>query len=296
MASFAEGQDGAGNWFEQNQPPPSPGGGVSYPGGSATFNESAGPRPQRGDMEPMEHFQQRLQQWQQQQQGTSGGTPTQQGGPITAWNDPLGGRLPKTYQEAQQAFNQLFPGEQLTPQMLQEHEAELNALGFQLRPNAQGVVGKIQWGSEPIVDVIQGAGSGLNRKQWLTGAPVPGGGALGGIGAGYQGGFGGLVAPWTEGFKPRDPNEIMQDPAYQFQLKEGLRGVTSGAAAKGTLLTGGTLKALEGYGQGLASTYNDKYYNRDLGEYGIRRDNFQANQDRPFDKFYKAGQLGKPNP
>ncbi len=213
--------------------------------------------------------------------------------------------MPADYASAQQAFNQLFPGETLTPQMLQEHEAELKALGFTLRPNAAGVVGKIQWGNEPIVDVIQGAGSGLNRKQWL----VPDG-AAGGAMTG-PGQFGGMVSPWTQAFnggpafQARDPNQIKNDPAYQFQLAQGLQGIERGAASKGTLLTGGTLKALEGYGQGLASTYNDKYYNRDVNEYktaydrtrseyDLSRDIYTSNQDRPFDKFYRSATLGKP--
>jgi hypothetical protein len=116
--------------------------------------------------------------------------------------------------------------------MLKAHEAELNALGFQLRPNAQGQVGKIQWGSEPIVDVIQGAGSGLNRKQWLAGGP-PGGG---GIGQGLE-----------------------NTPGYQFRLGEGLKALERSAASRGTLLTGGTLKGLQKYAQDVAST---EYGNR----------------------------------
>jgi len=208
--------DNAGDWFDQRAPQPT---------GAPTGTPATMPYDTTS-----------------QQPGAPGGT----------------GAAPRTYQEAQEAFNRLFPGETLTPQMLQEHKAELEALGFQLRPNAQGVVGKIQWGNEPIVDVIQGAGSGLNRKQWLVGDGGGGGalgGLVGGVQGGYQGGFGGMVAPWTEQFKARSPEAIRNDPAYQFQLKEGLRGVQSGAASRGTLLTGGTLKAIEGYGQGLADTY-----------------------------------------
>ena len=77
---------------------------------------------------------------------------------------------------AQAKFNELFPGETLTPDMIKAKEAELKAAGFTLRPNAAGVVGKVQYGSGPIIDVIQGAQSGVNRKQWLlpqaTGAPL----------------------------------------------------------------------------------------------------------------------------
>lgn len=140
---------------------------------------------------------------------------------------PIPGGPPQDYASAQAAFHQLFPGETLTPEMLKAHEAELNALGFQLRPNAAGQVGKIQWGNEPIVDVIQGAGSGLNRKQWLAGAPA---GAPGAIGAGLE-----------------------NTPGYQFRLGEGLKALERSAASRGTLLTGGTLKGLERFGQNYAS-------------------------------------------
>lgn len=130
-------------------------------------------------------------------------------------------------------------------------------------------------------------------------------------GQGGQGGQGAMLTPWSEafdggpGFKARSPEEIAQDPAYQFQLKEGLGGVQKSAAAKGTLLTGGTLKALDSYSQGLASTYNDKYYNRDVSEYDarygrarseydLRRENYYNNQDRPFSKLFQTAGLGKP--
>jgi len=72
-------------------------------------------------------------------------------------------------------FDALFPGETLTPAMLKAKEAELKALGFTLRPNAKGEVGKIQYGTDRIADVIQGAGTGVNKKQQLYGGPPPGG-------------------------------------------------------------------------------------------------------------------------
>jgi hypothetical protein len=51
-------------------------------------------------------------------------------------------------------------------------------------------------------------------------------------------------------------------PGYQFQLSEGLRGVDAGAAAKGMLRSGATLKAEETFGQGLANKDFGDYYNR----------------------------------
>lgn len=48
--------------------------------------------------------------------------------------------------------------------------------------------------------------------------------------------------------------DLTQDPSFQFRLKEGQKALERGAAARGTLLTGGTLKDLGDYSQGLAST------------------------------------------
>jgi hypothetical protein len=50
------------------------------------------------------------------------------------------------------------------------------------------------------------------------------------------------------------------DPGYQFNLSQGMNAVNSGAAARGNLLSGATLKALQRYGSGLAAqTYNDAF-------------------------------------
>lgn len=142
-------------------------------------------------------------------------------------------------------------------------------------------------GGEYWADAVIGAGSGGMGGSWQT---ESGGGSPTSLGQLS----GTLMAPWEKPFAPRDPNQIMNDPAYQFQMGQGQQAIERSAAAKGTLLTGGTLKALQRYGQGLASTYNDKYYGRDLGEYNIDRENFWQSQDRPFSKLTTLAQLGKP--
>jgi hypothetical protein len=60
------------------------------------------------------------------------------------------------------------------------------------------------------------------------------------------------------------------DPGYQFQLTQGLRGVDAGAAAKGMLRSGATLKAEDTFAQGLAASDFTNYYNRlfDLSKLG----------------------------
>lgn len=56
--------------------------------------------------------------------------------------------------------------------------------------------------------------------------------------------------------------DIYNDPSYQFRLQQGQDTIQSGAAARGGLLSGATLKALQGYGQDMASQEYQNAYNR----------------------------------
>jgi hypothetical protein len=58
---------------------------------------------------------------------------------------------------------------------------------------------------------------------------------------------------------------FQQSPGYQWQLQQGLRATDAGAAAKGMLRSGATLKAEQTYGQGLANQDFGQYYNRLMG-------------------------------
>lgn len=68
-------------------------------------------------------------------------------------------------------FNSLFPGSTLTPAQLVAQEQNLAKYGIKVLRNASGVAGKVQLPSGQIIDVIQGASAGINKKQWLA---VPG--------------------------------------------------------------------------------------------------------------------------
>lgn len=52
------------------------------------------------------------------------------------------------------------------------------------------------------------------------------------------------------------------DPGYQFRMDEGQRALENSAAARGGLLSGGTAKAIEQYGQGFASNEYANVFNR----------------------------------
>jgi len=77
--------------------------------------------------------------------------------------------------------------------------------------------------------------------------------------AGTGDGFGSLLQPFGETFKaqPMLRNKMTR---YQFRLKGGRRSSDS-AAARGSLLTGGTAKAITNYGQDYASNEFSNVYN-----------------------------------
>lgn len=55
---------------------------------------------------------------------------------------------------------------------------------------------------------------------------------------------------------------FQKDPGYQFRMDEGMKALQASAAAKGSLNSGATLKALTRYGQGVASEEYNNAYNR----------------------------------
>ncbi len=54
-------------------------------------------------------------------------------------------------------------------------------------------------------------------------------------------------------------------PGYAWQMSEGLRGVDAGAAAKGMLRSGATLKQEQIFGAGLADSDFQQYYKNLMG-------------------------------
>lgn len=56
--------------------------------------------------------------------------------------------------------------------------------------------------------------------------------------------------------------DIYNDPSYQFRLNQGLDAVESSAAARGGLLSGATMKALNNYASDYASQEYSNAYNR----------------------------------
>lgn len=123
-----------------------------------------------------------------------------------------------------------------------------------------------------------GAGGGLPPGgQWNTG----GGGGYGTGGGGFPGGV--TLPNERPGMEQGqlDPDAVArqrqedamrrfyESPDYQFRFREGQRAMDSSAAARGMLLSGAQLRALNEFGSGLASGEYGNYYNRLAGIAGM---------------------------
>lgn len=195
-------------------------------------------------------------------------------------------------QDPQAFFNQLFPGQTLSPDMLAQNEAALKAQGITIIRNAAGQPSKIRLPDGSVVDPIVGAGSGQNQKAWNVVAG-PGGVPLGG-GGGSLGsvGMGSFVSPIGQ-FTPPTAQDALNSPGLQFALDEANRMGQNSAAAKGTLLNGrfqqalaasNIQNALQGYGN---------VYNQAANTYGINFNTQVRNQDSPYSKYLSLAQLGQ---
>jgi hypothetical protein len=74
-------------------------------------------------------------------------------------------------------------------------------------------------------------------------------------------------------FTPPTANDVLNDPGFQFRLQEGQQALERSASARGTLLTGGTLKDLADFSQGLASTEYGNAYDRSLNTWNANTSN-----------------------
>lgn len=77
-------------------------------------------------------------------------------------------------------------------------------------------------------------------------------------------------------------SDFVKDPGYQFRMDEGSRALEGSAAARGTMLSGGTLKALSRYGQDYAS-----------GEYSSAYNRWNADNDRRFNRLSGVAGTGQ---
>jgi hypothetical protein len=122
----------------------------------------------------------------------------------------------------------------------------------------------------------QNAGYWQNRIPQDVRGQTPSLGAGGG-GGGYSG-PGAIPPP----FQAPSFEELQKEPGYQARYQMGLQGLERGAAAHGSLLSGGTQKALARYGQDYASNEYGNAYNRALSTYNT---NWQTQSLDPWRRY-----------
>lgn len=94
-------------------------------------------------------------------------------------------------------------------------------------------------------------------------------------------------------FRPPTPESLVNDPGYQFRLRSGQQALEGSAAARGGLLSGGTLRGLTTFGQELGSQEYQQAYNRALGQNELSFSRASAaNQDR-YNRALQQWQLGQ---
>jgi hypothetical protein len=71
-------------------------------------------------------------------------------------------------------------------------------------------------------------------------------------------------------YSPFSADKFQADPGYAFRLSEGIKGLNNAAAARGGLLSGGTLKATQRFAQGLASQEYQNAYDRYNTDYRMK--------------------------
>jgi len=102
-----------------------------------------------------------------------------------------------------------------------------------------------------------------------------------------------LLKPWDTPFNAPTDITMQNDPGYAFRLAEGQKILERSAAAKGNLLTGGTAKALERFGQDYASNEYGNVYERAMREYGQKYDIFQNNQANKYNRLAGLAGIGQ---
>ncbi len=130
------------------------------------------------------------------------------------------------------------------------------------------VAGQPQSGPQQV-NIVRGPGGGSSGGDYLMQTNGGYAGAPKGLTSPTQYGNGtpgstplpgGTTGQATAGNTAPDAFQGYQNSTgYQFQLGQGLNAINSNAAAKGLMGSGGTAKALEQYGQNLASTTFNNY-------------------------------------
>ena len=84
------------------------------------------------------------------------------------------------------------------------------------------------------------------------------------------------LVPLATEYTPFSMAQFQADPGYGFRMSEGMKALERGAAARGGLLSGATLKGIQRFGQDLASQEYTNAFNRYQTERAARLQPLQS--------------------
>lgn len=123
---------------------------------------------------------------------------------------------------------------------------------------------------------------------------LPGVSGVTGTASTNLGTFGSLMSQYPGGqFTAPTAAQAAATPGYQFASTQGENAINAGAAANGSLLTGGTLNAEQQYGQGLANTNYNNVYNQALQSYNTNYNTWSNNQANQFNRLATLAGAGQ---
>jgi len=127
-----------------------------------------------------------------------------------------------------------------------------------------------------------------NAQPWLN----AGTGALAKLNTGTAPG-GSLVTPYGKEFQAPTGLDMTNDPGYMERLKLGTDAIQRSAAARGGVVTGGTAKALNQFGQDYASNEYSNVYNRALQGYNPNFKTYNVGQTNHFNRLAALAGVGQ---
>lgn len=156
-------------------------------------------------------------------------------------------------------------------------QASKDALDFQKQQYETSQAQEAPW--------LAAGNSGLNALQFGLGT----GGQANGTGVEQ----GSLTTPYSGTFTaPTDITE-QDDPGFQARLKLGTDAIQRSAAARGGVVTGGTAKALDQFGQDYASNEYGNVYNRALQDYTTKYNAYNNDQANKYNKLAALAGVGQ---
>ncbi|MBV8207394.1 MAG: hypothetical protein JO041_11425, partial [Acidobacteria bacterium] len=107
------------------------------------------------------------------------------------------------------------------------------------------------------------------------------------------GSFGELMQPWTQQFQAPTNITEQNDPGYQARLALAQQAMEHSAAARGDILSGGTLQQENQMAQDYASNEYNNVYNRALQQYQQNYNIFQNNQANQYNRLAGLSGVGQ---